>query len=184
MKKKKVTIEVKDKLKEDLKNYAHLVCVGAASYVRDTLTQTAYEAFERYYCHYAPVIGSYPCTYKNWTYEPQGHPVEYVRTFNVLTSNVIKKFYENKHGKIIRGGVELIPSNMKENYNISAETVFANISAGYHGLPSPYNNIEDMKPAPNEIVYQKYKELCNDKNTFRNVGILRARTGNYTYLQL
>ena len=190
-KKNNVTVTVKKELKDDLKRYAKDVCVGAAAYVRDTLTNTAYEAFERYYCDYTPVPGVFPCTY-SWKYnEPDGHPKYYVRTFNVLTNKVINKFYENKHGKIIRGGVELIASNMEKNYNIPATTVFENISAGYHGLPASYVNgqlindaIPDMKPAPNDIVYDKYKELCNDLNTCKEFGIIRAKGDSYTYLQV
>ena len=189
-KKNNVTVTIKDELIKELNNFSKEVCVGAAAYVRDTLTDTAYEAFERYYCDYQPVSGGYPCSYSWKFFTPEGHPTDYVRTFNVLTNKVIQKFYENKHGKIIRGGVELVPENMKENYDIPASAssernnVFANISAGYHGLPAPYNKIPDMNPSPQEIVMKKHNDLCNDLITLENIGVTRAKKGSYTYLSI
>ena len=163
-KKTKVTVDIKPELITDLKNFAHQVCAGAAATARDILYNTTVEAFERFYCDYTPVEGGFSCDYI-WKFSaPTGHPIEYVRTFNVLENDVINKYYENKHGKIVRGGVELLPDNMEERYNISAAQVFGNISSGYHGLPEPYNSIPDMNPSPERIVNMKRNEIISNVN--------------------
>lgn len=180
-----INIIIKDELKQELEDFATDVSMRAAKYVRDLLTTKTYEAFERYYFSYQPVIGSYPCNY-SWQfskYTPIGHPIFYVRTFNVLTNKVIKGYYENKHGKIMRGGVQLLPENMEENYNISASSVFANISSGYHGLPEPYNDIPDMKPSPETIVNNERKRLINNPEVYSNYCIEGAKLSkSYSYL--
>ena len=186
MKKKKkinITVNIKPELIADLTDFSHQVCVGAAAFVRDTLYNTTIEAFERFYCDYTPVSGSYPCSY-NWKFViPDGQPKEYIRTFNILENKVVNKFNENKHGKIIRGGIRLLPDKMEERYNISAADVFGNISSGYHGLPAPYNNIPDMDPAPERIVNMKLDEILSNVDiTCGTPGLDRAMSKNYKYL--
>jgi len=176
----KTKIEIKDDLKRELKDFAKQVCVGAAAYTRDALTDAAYEVFERFYCSYTPRDGSINTTYEWKFYTPDGVPFSYHRTYNILL-NGINKFYENKHGKIIRGGVELSPESMKDLYNIPTIDVFNHIIEGYHGLPS--QGLPIMKPSPNEIINNKQQELINNLGSCSDAGINRAKKRNYAYLQ-
>ena len=194
-KKKNVTVTIKDELKQELKKFAQQVGVGAASYARDALTDAAYDAFERFYCDYTPIPGGPRTSYKFKFHRPQGNPKVYERTYNVL-QNGISKFYENKHGKIIRGGVELSPEDMEEVYEISATQVFENIyEHGYHGLAPTRSAIvngrltvtyEDymMRPTPQELIQQAYDNLISDNQAFTDAGFNRAAKNSYSYFSL
>lgn len=188
-----VNVIIKDELKQELKQFSQQVCVGAASYVRDELTNAAYDAFERFYCDYTPIPGGPRTSYKFKFHVPTGNPVVYERTYNVL-QNGINKFYENKHGKIIRGGVELSPSDMKEVYDIPATQVFENIyEHGYHGLASvrtdetngqltiTYDNY-GMRPTPEELLERSYTSLYNNIGVAVGIGVSRAKKLPYSYI--
>ena len=154
-------VTVTDDLKKELKDFAHEIGVRAAVYAREELTTAAYEAFERFYCDYTPVPGGLYTSYKFKYYKPSGNPIYYDRTYNVLR-NGIKKFYENKHGKIIRGGVQINPDWLEEVYdhNLSPKFVFDNIyELGLHGGSN--KGIPPMVPTPEQYIQRKYDTLIN-----------------------
>ena len=176
---KKVSVTIKDELKRELKHFAEQVCVGAAAYTRDKLTDVAIASFERFYCDYAPVPSGLYTSYHFKFFTPSGNPKEYDRTYNILR-NGIKKYYENKHGKIVRGGVELDVSNLEDNYNYSPAFVFQTIyEGGQHG-PAP--GIPNMNPTPQELIEKEYNDIYNDIGIISEIGITRAKKGSYSYL--
>lgn len=176
---KKVNVIIKDELKRELKKFAEQVCIGAATYSRDKLTDIAIESFERFYCDYAPVPGGLYTSYQFQFYRPSGNPKEYDRTYNILR-NGIKKYYENKHGKIIRGGVELDIDSLEDNYNYSPAFVFQTIyEEGRHG---PVLGIPNMNPTPKELIENGYDNLCDNIDVALDIGVTRAKKETYSYL--
>ena len=179
---KGTNIVIKDGLKQELKQFAKEVCIGAASYARDTLTDVAYEAFERFYCDYTPVPGGVNTSYR-WKFAmPSGIPKEYRRTYNILKYGIEK--YDNKHGKIIRGGVILNPNNLLDNYDdTSPEDVFTSIyEFGWHGPME--SQVPNMVPTPENLIEQSYDNLCNSvlHTVVRNIIPNVLTDGNYEYL--
>ena len=176
---KGINIIVKDELKQELKQFAKEVCVGAASYTRDALTDAAYEAFERFYCDYTPIPGGVYTSYHFKFAVPQGVPMFYDRTYNVL-ENGIDKYYENKHGKIIQGGVEINPEWLKDYYNFDTTFVFQSIyEEGAHGFGG---GIKPMNPTPEELLERNFRSLYNNIGVAVGVGVSKAKKLPYNYL--
>lgn len=178
---KSVNVIIKDELKKELKDFAKQVCVGAASYVRDELTNRAYEVFERFYCDYAPAPYGLGTDY-DWKFaRPAGTPKYYDRTYNVLR-NGIEKFYEDKHGKIIRGGVEINPEWLEDNYDISPQFVFESIyEHGWHGPMG--SGIPSMSPTPKQLLDRSYLSVYNNVDVAVGLGVNRAKKGSYSFLR-
>jgi len=170
---KSANVIITDDLKEDLNILARQIKVGMAGYVRDNLTKTTYAAFERFYCTYTPRNGDINTTYDWKFFIPNGVPYKYKRTYNILL-NGIDKFYENKHGKIIYGGVRISPENMEEVYSVPAIDIFNNIyESGYHGFPG--QGLPVMNTSPEKIINMKYDWLLNNADRYKDVGINRAQ---------
>ena len=51
-----------------------------------------------------------------WSFYADYTPVKYVRHYYNFLKNSYIKYYKNPHNKIIYGGVELSPDNMKDIY--------------------------------------------------------------------
>lgn len=153
---KGVNVIIKKELKKELKDLSKQVVIGAANFTRDALTDAAYEAFERFYCDYAPAPYGLGTNYKWKFYTPSGTPFYYDRTYNILR-NGIHKFEEK--GTVKRGGVEINPAWLEDNYrDASADFVFSTIyESGWHGP----GNISPMVPTPEQIIMQKYNVLYN-----------------------
>ena len=155
---KSVNVIIKEELKKELKDLAKQVCIGAAEYSRDILTDAAYEAFERFYCDYTPVPWGLSTTYQFKFAVPQGVPKKYIRTYNVLKYGI--EGYDNKSGKVIRGGVVIDPSKLKDNYDDTPQNVFESIyELGWHGPMG--SGVPNMNPTPEELIYKSYNNLCN-----------------------
>ena len=178
-----VNVIITDGLKNELKNLAEQVCIGAANYAREALTDIAYEAFERFYADYTPRPGGITTSY-DWKFViPRGVPKVYHRTYNILKYGI--QSYENKHGKIIRGGVELDPNNLKDNYDQASPTeVFESIyEFGWHGPEE--SKVPPMVPTPEEFIYNSYDNMCN----YVIATVVRSeipsiiKSGNYEYLR-
>ena len=179
---KGTNVIITDGLKENLKDFAKEVCIRAATYARDTLTDVAYEAFERFYCNYTPVMKPVNTLYE-WKFEtPEGVPKKYRRTYNILKYGI--RSFDNLRGKVIRGGVELDPSRLKDNYDNATPTeVFESIyEFGWHG--PIWSRIPPMDPTPEQLINQSYDNLCN----YVIATVVRSeipnilQNGNYEYL--
>lgn len=153
---KGVNVIIKKGLKKELKDLSKQVVIGAANASRDMLTDAAYEAFERFYCDYAPAPYGLGTSYKWKFYTPSGTPWDYDRTYNILR-NGIHKFEEK--GTVRRGGVEINPDWLEDNYeDASADFVFSTIyESGWHGP----RDIPPMVPTPEQIIMQKYDYIRN-----------------------
>ncbi len=153
-----VNVIIKKELKEELKNLSKQVVIGAANYTRDTLTDAAYEAFERFYCDYSPAPYGLGTNYRWKFYTPVGTPYYYDRTYNVLRNGIHK--FESK-GTIKRGGVELNPDWLEEVYDdASPALVFYEIyEGGRHGY---FGDIPSMTPAPEELIDSAYYDIIDN----------------------
>lgn len=168
-KSKNVTVTVSDQLYNDLKRYGKNFCVGMATKVRDNLTMSAAVAIESFYEDYTPKY--------------------YKRHYYNFRENSFRKFYENKHGKIIRGGVELSPEMMDDIYKDSKEEVFDMVFAGYHGVASGFNEpytftpVHVMRPSPLELIEESRNNIVNHIGAFEKYGYSKASLDSYDTLQ-
>lgn len=164
----KVTIT--RELYDDLKKYGKNFCVGMASKVRDKLTMAAAIAIESFYQDYTPIY--------------------YKRHYYNFRDNSFRKFYENKHGQIIRGGVELSPDSMDSLYQDPKEEVFDMVYAGYHGVASGFNSpytftpVHIMQPSPLEIIKISRDNLIKHIDMLEIFGYHRAQLDSYKTLKI
>lgn len=162
------TVTISKDLYNDLKQYGKNFCVGMATKVRDNLTLSTAVAIESFYEDYTPLY--------------------YKRHYYNFRENSFKKFYENKHGKIIRGGVELSPDAMDNIYKDPKEEVFDMVYAGYHGVASGYNEpytftpVPIMRPSPLELIEESRNNIVKNINIFEPYGYYRASLDNYNTL--
>ena len=183
-KKNNVKVTITDGLKNDLKDFSKQLCSRAADFARETLTTAAYEAFERFYCDYAPFPSGLYTSYHFKYYKPTGNPFYYDRTYNILR-NGIKGFKEDKHGKIIRGGVQINPDWLEDVYkDATPQFVFETIyEDGWHGVPG--NGVPNMSPTPQEYLLRNYNSLCSraiDLFVYDEIDSI-LKDGNFEYLQ-
>lgn len=142
-----------DDIIQNIKNYSSNVAKFAAIEVRDELAKTASEAIESFYNDY--------------------EPEEYYRNYYNFRKKSYRKYYHDSHGTTFSGGIEFTPEEMDElyihdtrgsfakhaTYGAPAELVFEKVMEGWHGLSTPYNVTEQMKPSPMEIIMKRYKNL-------------------------
>lgn len=149
-----VNVIIKKELKKELRDLSKQVVIGAANFTRDALTDAAYEAFERFYCDYAPAPYGLGTNYRWKFYMPSGTPIYYDRTYNILR-NGIHKFEEK--GTIRRGGVEINPDWLEDNYReASADFVFSTMyESGWHGP----GIVPPMVPTPEQLIMKKYDTI-------------------------
>lgn len=156
---------ISKQLYDDLNKYGKNFCVGMATKVRDTLTTSAAIAIESFYQDYTPKY--------------------YKRHYYNFRENSFRKYYENKHGRIIRGGVELSPERMDHIYRDSTEEVFDMVYAGYHGVASGFNEpytftpVHVMNPTPLEIIENSRNNILTHINQFEKYGYVRANHNSY-----
>lgn len=167
MKKNKVTISMN--LEKELDDYLTEFSVGMAAFVRDEMHECTKHAIDAFYNNYRP---------KN------KEPLFYNRNYYNFRNNSFSKYYENKHGKIIRGGVELTPGNMDDIYRADTDYVFNLVYAGYHGsvwtLPNEIKNVPPvMNPGPLEILLNRRDEIVKNIDSYKSYGLNRASNKNY-----
>ena len=172
MKKNKITIS--NKLIEDLKTYTTQVCVGMASFIRDEMNECAQQAIEYFYDGYRP---------KN------GEPLYYHRHYDNFRKRSFKKYYNNPHNSIIRGGVELTPNELEDVYRADTDYVFNLVYAGYHGsvwtFPHEIKNVPPVtNPSPLDILLDRRLELVNNIDKYSKYGINRARKQSYSTIKV
>ena len=160
-----VKVTVSKELYNDLERYGRNFCIGMATQVRDNLTLSAAVAIESFYEDYTPRY--------------------YKRHYYNFRERSFKKFYENKHGRIIRGGVELTPNALDDIYKDSKEEVFDMVFAGYHGVASGFNEpytftpVHIMQPSPMEIISNSQATIINHIDRFEAYGYKRANQEMY-----
>ena len=176
-------IEISNQLYDDLKKYGKNFCIGMATQVRDDLTKSAAVAVESFYQDYRPFY--------------------YQRNYYNFRKKSFKKFYENKHQQIIRGGVELSPEHMDSLYQDPVSEVFDMFYAGYHGVASgfggvginrqtgaiteyePYSftPVPIMRPSPLEIIQEYRDTIINHIDWYADrYGYTRASHDTYDTL--
>ena len=167
---KNCKVTISDQLYKDLKKYGEQFCVGMATQVRDKLTISAAVAIESFYQDYKPIY--------------------YARHYYNFRDNSFKKFYENKHGHIVRGGVELSPENMDSIYQDPKEEVFDMVYAGYHGVASGFNApytftpVPIMRSSPLEIIEEASDSIINHIDMYSIWGYYRASKETYSTLTI
>ena len=173
-----VNVIIKKELEKELKDLSKQVVIGAANFTRDALTDAAYEAFERFYCDYAPAPYGLGTNYKWKFHTPSGTPWDYDRTYNILR-NGIHKFEEK--GTVRRGGVEINPNLLDDVYDYSPELLFDNIyESGWHGVMG--NGIPSMSPTPKEIIEEKYDFILNHAVNDMIMSMVNTYVDKSTYL--
>lgn len=157
----KSKITISQDLRDDLKKYGNLYCVGMASKIADDLMDEAAYAFQEFYKDYDPI--SYKRYEKNFVREHKSY-----------------KRYMDNHGKgTVKGGIELDPSWMTDVYEESKEAVFYDVLLGYHGV---WNNIDVMSPNPLEILANRRDEILDNIQGYRKYGYHRAKSQSYITL--
>lgn len=164
----KVTIT--RQLYDDLKKYGEQFCVGMATKARDMLTTSAEIAIEMFYQDYTPIY--------------------YQRHYYNFREKSFKKFYENKHGHIVRGGVELSSDSMDDIYQDSKNEVFDMVYAGYHGVASGFNEpysftpVHVMRPSPLELIEESRDNYINHIDMYSIYGYKKAAQKQYETLTM
>ena len=172
-KKSKVTIT--DKLIKDLTEYSKNFRIGMATKTRDNLAKATAVAIEMFYQDYTPKY------YKRHIRNGKHY------NFGELS---FEKYYYNKHGSVIRGGVKLSPEQMESIYQDSKEEVFDMFYAGYHGVasgfvsPYTFTPVPVMSPSPLEIIEESRNNFVKHINVFEIYGYQRAKNGSYDTLEL
>lgn len=169
MGKKDQRIEITKELYDDLKKYSTQFCVGMATQVRDDLTKSAAVAIESFYQDYEPLF--------------------YHRHYYNFRDKSFKKYYENRHNHIVRGGVYLSPELMDSVYQDPVEQVFDMVYHGYHGVASGFNApysftpVHVMSPSPLEIIEESRDVIVNHINWYaQKYGYTRASQSTYNTL--
>ena len=104
-------------------------------------------------------------------------PKSYSRNYYNFKENSFKKYYQNAHGSIIRGGVELTPNELEPIYAANPLVVFNAVYSGIHGFPTVTS---PMSPSPYEIITNYRDGIINNINDYKKYGIDRARKNKYT----
>lgn len=175
------TIEISDQLYEDLKNYGKNFCIGMAAKARDYITVSAAIAIEMFYQDYDPIY--------------------YNRHYDNFRKRSFKKFYENKHNQIIRGGVELSSESMEDYYQDPKEQVFDMVYHGFHGVASAFGGVNRrsgmiygphsfsvippvMDPSPLEEIFASRDTFVKHKDMYVKDGFARADREIYKTLTI
>ena len=186
MGKKNQTVTISSDLYKDLKKLGKNFCVGMATEVRDNLTKSAAVAIEMFYQDYDPDF--------------------YHRHYYNFRRKSFRKYYDNKHGHIVRGGVELSPDAMDDIYQDPVEQVFDMVYHGFHGVASGFINKvvpgfkapgfkegdvikpksfykipEVMDPSPLEIIYNSRNNILKQINNGQYNKYGYERIGANTY---
>lgn len=164
-------VEITQALYDDLKKYSKNFSIGMATQIRDDLTKSAAVAIEAFYQDYTPIY--------------------YQRHYYNFREKSFKKYYDNKHNHIIRGGVELSSENMDDIYQDSTQQVFDMVYAGYHGVasgfeePYTFTPVHVMKPSPLEIIEEYRDNIINHIDWYANrYGYVRAIRDTYDTLTI
>lgn len=169
MKKNKVVIldELKKELKEYVKNYS----IGIGHQIENEMINTAKSSITLFYEDYSPHI--------------------YKRHYYNFKKNSFKKFYENKHGSIIRAGIELTPERMDDIYgkykdgNYVTDYIFNLVYSGFHGnekMMHPNAVVNVMSPSPLEMVINQKDKIINNIDKYKKYGIINARKDKYKFI--
>ena len=159
------TVKIENSFISDLRNYSKEVCVGCAAYCRDALTDVAKRAIGNFYSDYTPI--------------------SYKRHYTNFLKNSFRKYYNNPHGKIIRGGVELTPDLVKDVYmGATGAEVFDFVYAGFHGVSSALRGQPPaMSPSPMDEINMAQLFISSDLENLKSYGIARANNGSYQVIE-
>lgn len=167
--KNKVIID--DGLKKELKDYLKNYSIGIGHQIEKELTDITKSSIELFYDDYSPI--SYKRHYYNF------------RKYS------FKKYYDNKHGSIIRAGVELTPNRMFDiygNYNNGTPVtsyVFNLVYSGFHGnetMMHPNSIVHKMSPSPLEIIINQRDKILKNINKYKKYGTINSRKNKYQYI--
>lgn len=134
-------------LKDDIKNFSSAVCKNAAQEVKKDLYETAEMALQRFYA-----------------YQPQYYDRHRANTG--VGGRAFRPFYQSSHGMSARGGVELTPELLANDYDVSSDIVYNDvIFFGMHG-PDAGNNIpvHITSPSPYQAIIDRRDYLLNNIN--------------------
>lgn len=145
-------------IEKEIKKIATEKLKGAASKIADELTKFAEYTILGFYDHYQPIV-----------YKRQGG-----------LSTTYKRIYENKHGNIFYGGVDLHPGSgsyrgWENGGYVSVDPEWPSALAifnGMHGnvgvLPKAGSIPPRMSPSPYELIEKKRDEILNQLDYYIN----------------
>lgn len=162
-------ITITNELIQDLKTYGTAMCVSLAAQTRDEMYEEAKYAIDSFYGDYDPLY--------------------YKRHFYNFENNSFKKYYKNPHGSIVRGGIELTPSNLADIYRADSEYVFDLVYSGQHGnagaFPHQVFNMPPvMSPSPMEILLDKRDSIVTNISNYTGEAIASARKKSYSVIKV
>lgn len=191
MKNKKYnTVFIDNELMKELDKYATNYSIGMSQEISKELTETTQKAIDLFYDDYIPI--------------------GYNRHYDNFKKRSFKKYYENKHGSIIRGGVQLSSERMINYYwsfsqkgnnyypagsssNLT-DYVFNLVYSGYHGnigmifgqngenAQYDVNIPPRMNPSPLEIIINERDKMINNVYKYKKYGIIKARQDSYKFI--
>lgn len=149
-----------------LEKYAKRVLSAAAGKIRDDLYKEAETAIADFYASY--------------------NPIYYRRHYYNFEKNSFRKYYSNKHGSIIYGGVELTPQLLDDIYQEkNTQEVFDTVFEGFHGpasmfyTPKTFSVIPPrMIPSPRQRLLNMRKRIMDSPEKYIEFGKKVARQEN------